>query len=346
VQRLTTPTVLAVVRKYLDCNSLVGAELENQPTTAGSCFGSHFEARIFADDVMSAVSVDDGTGALQHKTPLLLAALQDSGWYRANFNVAGLTVPEWGRAAGCAFATEKCVSDAGVAIHPFCATASSEGCSADYTHKALCSIQNYNSDLPKKFQYFSTAAAGSSSRGGSQREMDFCPHYTPYSNGDCQRIDSARADSDAPNSMGEAYGASSHCLAATTLRQTVQRQYLVDETSTPGCYQTSCGAMETTTTSTKTSAGGGRRVRIRRAHYRHEVRRRQRIYRSYLHASGGNVQPRGPAEREICDSTGLRKGGIAVPLCGIWQVYMRQDQHDSNDRFRIRHATGRRLAER
>lgn len=30
--------------------------MENSPTAPGSCFASHFEARIFADDSMSASS--------------------------------------------------------------------------------------------------------------------------------------------------------------------------------------------------------------------------------------------------------------------------------------------------
>ena len=142
VHKIKTPTVLQVVRDYFDCATLAGVELENQPTTSGACFGSHLENRLFADDAMVAVDVDDGTGQLPFKSQLMLAILHDSGWYRAEFSATGVSTPRFGRGAGCAFTTDKCVSSSGSALHPFCAD-SADGCSADYTHTALCAKETY-----------------------------------------------------------------------------------------------------------------------------------------------------------------------------------------------------------
>ena len=44
---LSTPTVKAVVREHFNCPTLPGAELENQSTSSGRCFGSHWERRLF-----------------------------------------------------------------------------------------------------------------------------------------------------------------------------------------------------------------------------------------------------------------------------------------------------------
>ena len=43
VARLVTPRVASVARDIFNCSSLEGAELENQPTAYGTCWGSHWE---------------------------------------------------------------------------------------------------------------------------------------------------------------------------------------------------------------------------------------------------------------------------------------------------------------
>ena len=53
VAYLSTPTVAAVVRSHFNCPSLPGAELENQ-SGGGSCFGSHWERRLFPTEYMNS----------------------------------------------------------------------------------------------------------------------------------------------------------------------------------------------------------------------------------------------------------------------------------------------------
>ncbi len=46
VAKMVTPRVAAVGRDLFGCALLEGVELENQPTSS-SCFGSHWEQRLF-----------------------------------------------------------------------------------------------------------------------------------------------------------------------------------------------------------------------------------------------------------------------------------------------------------
>ena len=62
VARLVTPRVRSVARDIFGCDTLDGAELENQPTSSG-CFGSHWEQRNFLGDVMTPADV------VSHRTP-------------------------------------------------------------------------------------------------------------------------------------------------------------------------------------------------------------------------------------------------------------------------------------
>jgi hypothetical protein len=56
VAKLVTPRVMQVARNYFDCPGLNGVELENQPTSSGSCYGSHWEERLFEQELMTALA--------------------------------------------------------------------------------------------------------------------------------------------------------------------------------------------------------------------------------------------------------------------------------------------------
>ena len=75
VNRMITPKVVAVARDLLGCSTLEGPELENQPTTSGSCFGSHWEQRLFPQEMMASTASHNS-----FMSALTLAALEDSGW--------------------------------------------------------------------------------------------------------------------------------------------------------------------------------------------------------------------------------------------------------------------------
>ena len=56
VTKMVTPRVAAVARDAFGCDTLDGAEIENQPTSAGSCWGNHWEQRLFMYEGPSPIS--------------------------------------------------------------------------------------------------------------------------------------------------------------------------------------------------------------------------------------------------------------------------------------------------
>ena len=255
VAYVTSPAVRAVARDFFACDTLVGAELENQPTSEGGsvCWGSHWEERLSHSSVMGAILGTD-------MSALTLAWFEDAGWYRANFSAAGAQ-PAWGYHAGCAFANDECLSGGGATptalAHPFCngdatdlSGAGDLGCSADYGAKAYCSVADWSADLDARFQYFDDARVG-----GDEEQADFCPYMKPYSNGDCASAANAGA-SDAI--FGEAYGAGSACMLADL----IDSGYTTDATLVAGCFAYACdddaGALRVTVGSqTKTCVADG-----------------------------------------------------------------------------------------
>ena len=202
---VVTPTVASAARAFFNCSALPGAELENQPTGAGqSCWGSHWDERVYQTAVMSPLSQDDN-----YLSALTLALYEDSGWYRANFSSRLLGVPAWGFMAGCGFATGPClVGGADGALpapvaHPFCNGDDSAtdgtgalGCSADYRTLAYCATSTWSSDLDDRFQYFSADAALGGYMQVRQREK--VPHPSqnvPSLMAPCRRPTSARSSS-------------------------------------------------------------------------------------------------------------------------------------------------------
>ena len=111
---------------------------------------------------------------------LTLAALEDSGWYRANYSTAEPLL--WGRNAGCAFATAECIDGAEQPLDSqyFCTERMAAGCTADHRARGYCNLAGYPGDLPAGYQHFSDTTQGS-----SLSVADYCPFYQSWANGDC-----------------------------------------------------------------------------------------------------------------------------------------------------------------
>ena len=88
---IVTPKVATISRNQFDCQELNGAQLENQPTGENSCTGDHWDERMYYPEALSGV-ISPTTNVV---SPLTLALLEDSGWYRANYTKSH--VSPWGK---------------------------------------------------------------------------------------------------------------------------------------------------------------------------------------------------------------------------------------------------------
>ena len=217
---IVTPKVATVARNQFDCQELNGAQLENQPTGEGSCTGDHWDERLFYSEALSGV-ISPTTNVL---SPLTLALLEDSGWYKANYTKSNNS--PWGLGAGCDFISGLCLIGGGDGRDGelpsysqgfFCNKASSRGCSPALSHKMACTMIDYslrggNYMPPEALQYFSKPEIG------GPREADFCPVYGSVYSGlqaaelDC-RITSNQDSIDVIYS--EEYGDNSMCFETT-----------------------------------------------------------------------------------------------------------------------------------
>ena len=175
---IVTSKVATIARNQFNCQELEGAQLENQPSGPNSCTGDHWDERMFYPEALSGV-ISPTTNVL---SPLTLALLEDSGWYKGNYTKT--SVSPWGHGVGCDFVNSPCLVGGGngrdgslpsYAKGYFCNKASSRGCSPSYTHKMACTVIDYSLkgeyEPPVQFQYFSDSAIG------GPREADYCPVY-------------------------------------------------------------------------------------------------------------------------------------------------------------------------
>lgn len=181
---IVTEKVRAVARNQFDCQSLEGAQLENQPTRDDSCTGDHWDERLFYPEALSGV-ISPTANIL---SSLTLALMEDSGWYQANYTNSRMS--PWGLGSGCDFVNEPCLiasSDGSAPTIPdfskgfFCNKGEEKGCSSEHTHKLACTVVDYAYYVPQSlpdqpYQYFS-----SSPSLGGPKQADFCPVYgSPY----------------------------------------------------------------------------------------------------------------------------------------------------------------------
>ncbi len=232
--RLKTPNIVVAARAHYGCETLTGAELENQPTGASACWGSHWEQRVTHTELMAPVA-----GPRSAVSLLTLAYFQDSGWYDVNFSKAESSPSfSWGRGQGCAFVDSPCVSEAGIPLGAgdryFCATADEERCTFDLSSLGFCNRITYNGALPSPFQWFGTSG-NLAKAGGSLAEMDYCPYYSGYSNGDCGDASNSRAADS--NYFGERYGAGALCIASSLIWDGYSPKPVSQKTR---CYGVSC----------------------------------------------------------------------------------------------------------
>ena len=129
VNRMVTPRVAAMARELFGCSTITGAELEHKPASDSHCYGSHWEQHLFSNELMAPadnyVSKSQSHGAMSIRmrstawNELTLAALEDSGWYKASNHSAREYLPFSSRGKGCGHVAE--------VLHQDCLRALREG---------------------------------------------------------------------------------------------------------------------------------------------------------------------------------------------------------------------------
>jgi leishmanolysin-like peptidase len=238
---LVTPRIRTVVRNQFDCQTLSGARLENNPTSE-SCTGDHFDERLFYSELMGPIF----SGTTDILSPLTLALLEDSGWYKVHYE--GAEASPFGLGAGCAFVNDDCIINDEVpdyATGAFCTDVTQidsftgkisddNNLLCDPTHRSVgfCDLFDRSDastsvfDFDNGIQYFSD-----SSLQALSAQNDWCPVAAIPSGVDC-------TDDSGPKMQqsyaGEVYGATSKCL---NIEPDSVLQF-----SVPGCFNIQCDA--------------------------------------------------------------------------------------------------------
>ena len=212
-----TPVTPRVVRRprHLWLRDLSGGRLENQPTSSGSCYGSHWEQRYFMNEMI--VHLESPCGVLA----MTLAAMEDSGWYKANYSVAT-------GSGGAIAAVASSPANASMAARRPTAfvTLRANWLHTDHRERLL-QLEERLTSIPSQFQHFD----GETNKGGQLEVADYCPYVMAYSNGDCSIASNAMS-----TDYGETYGeASSMCF-----QNTLVQSGFVASADNYGCYETRC----------------------------------------------------------------------------------------------------------
>ena len=228
---IITPTVQRVVRNHFNCQKMKGARLENQPTSQ-DCFGSHFDEMLYYTEIMGAVF----SQSVNILSPLTLALLEDSGWYRANYESEFVQISMFGHGAGCDFIENNCIDSNGnvpdVFTEHFCNSpiaisanglidpqkSGGQTCDPSHTQKTYCDLVNTNEVIaigktgtvlepaPPEFQYFQP-----NYRPYVFTNADYCPvpHLDPQS---CIVHNGRSPITSKQLQAGEVYGSDSKCI--------------------------------------------------------------------------------------------------------------------------------------
>jgi hypothetical protein len=231
---LVTPTVRRVVQNQFNCPTMRGARLENQQNTA-DCFGSHWDEMLFYTEIMTPVF----SQSVNVLSPLTLAFLEDSGWYRANYESEYVQISVFGHGAGCGFVEGNCVDPYTGEVpyeftENFCnvptvltsggsidsESSGPQTCDPSHTQKTYCDLVNTNEMIaignlatmleppPPSFQYFEGRPE---LRPLVLTLADYCP--VPHLNGQsCLEYNGGYSLNGEMESVGETYGPNSRCV--------------------------------------------------------------------------------------------------------------------------------------
>ncbi|RNF07437.1 leishmanolysin [Trypanosoma rangeli] len=192
---ISSPKVKALVRKYYNCPTLEGMELDE------SGGRGHWKKRSVLDELMMAYP------PVIYYSAFTLAAFEDMGVFKANYGMADTL--RWGNNSGCGLLENKCLTN-GRTDYPdlFCGQTSIEGrllCTYDRLSLGYCGIQTHSQPIAPEFQYFDDPT-----HGGFE-SMDYCPYVMGREASGCINGN--------PNKFpGSFIGSSSRCVKGQGLR--------------------------------------------------------------------------------------------------------------------------------
>lgn len=256
VLMIVTPKVKEEVRKHFRCNSLEGAEIENQ-----GYFGTrwtHWEKRIFENEAMTGTYTQNPVFSR-----ITLALMEDTGWYGVNYDMAEDL--DWGKNLGCKFAQHSCRTWMRLQLKnrvrpsPFCYQIKQKPLHSRCTHTndamAFCNLVKYSKNLPLEYQYFNhltrnnqSVIYDAKSYGGAVSLADYCPFFQKFrlknrANRARETVCQLRENSPDyyDNFALESYGVNSKCIEQASRWIAQSEQYIrtmIDWGS--GCYEYEC----------------------------------------------------------------------------------------------------------
>ena len=223
--KIKTPKVLEFAKKYFNCNSITGVELENKE---GNVNPSHWEARILLGEYMNS----EPYTAEQVISEFTLALLEDSGWYKANYYTGGLM--RFGKNQGCEFINKDCLTYKSFIYevnfkNEFCNPAINwvPSCSSGRQSRSYCSTEL--NEIDPDFQRFGNY------RGRPNADYCFVNDYFPSEENLAHYVGSCKkgqgnygsnilyndnikeSNSKIPEKFGEKYGNNSFCVLSSVI---------------------------------------------------------------------------------------------------------------------------------
>jgi len=226
---VVTPTVQRVVKNQFNCPTLLGARLENQQDGT-DCFGSHWDERLYYTEIMGAVF----SKSMNVLSPLTLAYIESSGWYRVNYESKYVQLSTFGHGAGCDFINGQCIDGSNGTVSEtftemFCnspttiidqrvdvETSGPQTCDPSHTQKTYCDLVNTDEMMggaildepPMEYQYFADQPG---LRPYTLLMADYCP--VPHLEGhSCFEYDGRYGITNEMEAVGETYGPNSRCI--------------------------------------------------------------------------------------------------------------------------------------
>ena len=163
---LNSPKLLQVAKKYYNCDTVDGVELEE--FGGDGTTGSHWEERILLGDIMNGVIYSEE----QVISEFTLAVLEDTGYYKPNYYTGGLM--KYGKNKGCEFLSSKCVINGEVQFKNeffgriYYMNSVDPGCSSGRQSRAYHVLYEYDA-IPEHYQYYERTNLG------GRPSADYCP---------------------------------------------------------------------------------------------------------------------------------------------------------------------------